>query len=276
MADNYLEKKFEDLSRRAPKVVHRGGPSLDTLMLRNRSVRGFDPGRTVTMEELRQIIEVNTRIASSKNQQALRFRPVTVGPDADLVNANIKMGALFRVQRARLAAVPLEASAIADGSGVPENKSAGQSILHASATLEAAGSTADAKSAAAFANCPDVPFPGTEPQAFILVYGTHAEDPSLLIDLGISLQSMSLKAVELGLNCLMIRAFNREAIASLGRPELVPLAVLAVGKSAERIFLLPTDGKAAPAANPDGHPLEYFRSEGVHYVPKLRLEDILV
>ena len=238
MADNYLEKKFEDLSRRAPKVVHKGGPSLDTLMLRNRSVRGFDPGRTVTMEELRQIIEVNTRIASSKNQQALRFRPVTVGPDADLVNANIKMGALFRVQRARLAA--------------------------------------DAKSAAAFANCPDVPFPGTEPQAFILVYGTHAEDPSLLIDLGISLQSMSLKAVELGLNCLMIRAFNREAIASLGRPELVPLAVLAVGKSAERIFLLPTDGKAAPAANPDGHPLEYFRSDGVHYVPKLRLEDILV
>ena len=248
MADNYLEKKFEDLSRRAPKVVHRGGPSLDTLMLRNRSVRGFDPGRTVTMEELRQIIEVNTRIASSKNQQALRFRPVTVGPDADLVNANIKMGALFRVQRARLAA---------------DAKSA-------------AGSTADAKSAAAFANCPDVPFPGTEPQAFILVYGTHAEDPSLLIDLGISLQSMSLKAVELGLNCLMIRAFNREAIASRGRLELVPLAVLAVGKSAEKIFLLPTDGKAANPANPDGHPLEYFRSEGVHYVPKLRLEDILV
>ena len=242
MADNYLEKKFEDLSRRAPRVVHRGGPSLDTLMLRNRSVRGFDPDRAVTMEELRQIIEVNTRIASSKNQQALRFRPVTAGKDADLVNANIKMGALFRVQRARMA----EKAGISQGNPAP------------------------------YANCPDVPFPGTEPQAFILVYGTHAEDPSLLIDLGISLQSMSLKAVELGLNCLMIRAFNREAIASLGGPELVPLAVLAVGKSAEKIFLLPTDGKAANLANPDGHPLEYFRSDGVHYVPKLRLEDILV
>ena len=242
MADNYLEKKFEDLSRRAPRVVHRGGPSLDTLMLRNRSVRGFDPDRAVTMEELRQIIEVNTRIASSKNQQALRFRPVTAGKDADLVNANIKMGALFRVQRARLT----EKAGISQGNPAP------------------------------YANCPDVPFPGTEPQAFILVYGTHAEDPSLLIDLGISLQSMSLKAVELGLNCLMIRAFNREAIASLGGPELVPLAVLAVGKSAEKIFLLPTDGKAANPANPDGHPLEYFRSDGVHYVPKLRLEDILI
>ena len=242
MADNYLEKKFEDLSRRAPRVVHRGGPSLDTLMLRNRSVRGFDPDKAVTMEELRQIIEVNTRIASSKNQQALRFRPVTAGKDADLVNANIKMGALFRVQRARMA----EKAGISLGNPAP------------------------------YANCPDVPFPGTEPQAFILVYGTHAEDPSLLIDLGISLQSMSLKAVELGLNCLMIRAFNREAIASLGGAELVPLAVLAVGKSAEKIFLLPTDGKAANPANPDGHPLEYFRSDGVHYVPKLRLEDILV
>lgn len=250
MADNYLEKKFEDLSRRTPKVVHKGGPSLDTLMLRNRSTRGFDHGRTVTMEELRQIIEVNTRIASSKNQQALRFRPVTAGRDADLVNANIKMGALFKVQRARIAEA-LKQQAAGCNAG-------------------AAGSQAD------FANCPELPFPGTEPQAFILVFGTHAEDPSLLIDLGISLQSMSLKAAELGLNCLMIRAFNREAIASLAGPGLVPLAVLAVGKSAEKIFLLPTDGKAANPANPDAHPLEYFRSEGVHYVPKLRLEDIII
>lgn len=276
MADNYLEKKFEDLSRRAPKVVHKGGPSLDSLMLKNRSTRGFDPGRAVTMEELRQIIEVNTRIASSKNQQALRFRPVTAGPDADLVNANIKMGALFRVQRARIAGkCNPSAPERADNAKAAAAAADGQSRLAAAAPL-GAGSTADAGSAAAFANCPDVPFPGTEPQAFILVYGTHAEDPSLLIDLGISLQSMSLKAVELGLNCLMIRAFNREAIASLGGPDLVPLAVLAVGKSAEKIFLLPTDGQAAPAANPDGHPLEYFRSDGVHYVPKLRLEDILV
>ena len=229
MADNYLEKKFEDLSRRAPKVVHKGGPSLDTLMLRNRSVRGFDPGRTVTMEELRQIIEVNTRIASSKNQQALRFRPVTVGPDADLVNANIKMGALFRVQRARLAA--------------------------------------DAKSAAAFANCPDVPFPGTEPQAFILVYGTHAEDPSLLIDLGISLQSMTLKAVEMGLGGIIVRNFDREEIREgLGLP-YEPLAVLAVGKPAERIELVPVH---------EGDDLGYYRRDGIHYVPKLTAEDITI
>ena len=269
MADNYLEKKFEDLSRRAPRVVHRGGPSLDTLMLRNRSVRGFDPDRAVTMEELRQIIEVNTRIASSKNQQALRFRPVTAGKDADLVNANIKMGALFRVQRARLAEALKQG---ADG-GTADAK-AKAAVTDGTGIAEKAGISDG--NPAAFANCPDVPFPGTEPQAFILVYGTHAEDPSLLIDLGISLQSMSLKAVELGLNCLMIRAFNREAIASLGGPVLVPLAVLAVGKSAEKIFLLPTDGKAANPANPDGHPLEYFRSDGVHYVPKLRLEDILI
>lgn len=255
MADNYLEKKFDDFSRRAPRVVHKGGPSLDSLMLRNRSTRGFDADRAVTMEELKQIIEVNTRIASSKNQQALRFRPVTAGKEADFVNENIKMGALFRVQRARIA----------------------EGLKQEAASLrEDDGRTADATPASAFTDCPELPLPGTEPQAFILVFGTHPEDPSLLIDLGISLQSMSLKAVEMGLACLMIRAFNREAIASFGGPELVPLAVLAVGKSAEKIFLLPTDGKAAPAANPEGQPLEYFRSEGVHYVPKLRLEDILV
>lgn len=237
MADNYLEKKFEDLDRPASKVVHKGGPSLDSLMLRNRSIRGFSPEREVTSEELRQIIGVNTRIASSKNQQALRFRPVTAGKEADFVNANIKMGALFRVQRAR----------------IMEGKSKGD-----------------------LADSPDVPFPGTEPQAFVLVYGTHAEDPSLLIDLGISLQSMSLKAVELGLNCLMIRAFNRGAISSLVNGDLIPLAVLAVGQTAEKVFLLPTDGKAPNPSNPDGHPLEYFRSEGIHYVPKLHLENIIV
>ncbi len=224
MADNYLEKRFEEFNGPRTKTVRKGGPSLDSLLLRNRSTRGFSHGRPVLPEELRQIVAVNTRIASSKNQQALRFKVVTDGQEASFVNANIKMGALFRARRA-------------------------------------------ADASASESDCPSLPLPGTEPQAFIIIYGTHPEDPSLDIDLGIALQSMSLKAVELGLNCLMIRAFNRVAMLSFpGTEGLVPLAVLAVGKSAETIYL-------DPVQEP---PLDYFRKDGIHYVPKLSLDKILL
>ena len=225
MADNYLENKFAEFERQQCKRKIKAVPTLDSLFLKNRSVRGFSQQRRVTAEELKQIVAVNTRIASSKNQQALRFRLVCEGAEADFVNANTKMGALFRARRAADPAAPEE-------------------------------------------DFPSLPLKGAEPQAFIIVYGTHPEDASLLIDLGISLQSMSLKAVEMGLNCLMIRAFGREAISSLVRsePPLFPLAVLAVGSSAERIFLLP--GRKPP--------LDYFRKEKIHYVPKLGLEDIII
>ncbi len=250
MADNYLEKKFEELNSPKTKKKYKAGPSLDSLLIKNRSTRGYSHDREVTLEELKKIVNVNTRIASSKNQQALRFKLVAVGPEADFVNENIKMGALFRARRA----------------ANPEFSEA---------------------------DCPSLPLPGTEPKAFIVVYGTHQEDSGLLIDLGISLQSMSLKAVELGLNCLMIRAFNREAMSRLAakgatgdatvtagagtanmtdivksdtKEELFALAVLAVGKSAESIFLVPGEKSA----------LDYFRKEGIHYVPKLSLEEILI
>lgn len=220
MADNYLEKRFEEYAKPRTRTVRKGGPSLDSLLAKNRSTRGFSHGREVGAEELRSIVAVNTRVASSKNQQALRFRIVSDASEADFVNSHILMGALFRSR------------------GEKDNP-----------------------------DCPSLPLPGMEPRAFIIVYGTHPEDSSLDIDLGISLQSMSLKAVEIGLNCLMIRAFNREAMLSFpGTEGLVPLAVLAVGKSAEKIFLDPVEGGS----------LDYFRKDGIHYVPKLSLEKILI
>ena len=89
MADNYLEKRFEEFRNPEKKVVRKGGPSLDSLLLRNRSTRGFSQGRKVSEEELKKIVEVNTRIASSKNQQALRFKIVCDAEGAALINAHI-------------------------------------------------------------------------------------------------------------------------------------------------------------------------------------------
>ena len=110
-----------------------------------------------------------------------------------------------------------------------------------------------------------LPFPGTEPEAFIVVCSTVPENPGIDIDLGISLQSMLLKAVEMGLGGLIIRNFDREPVReALGLP-FEPVAVLAVGKPAERIELVPVH---------EGDNLSYYRKDGTHYVPKLTAEDL--
>lgn len=57
-----------------------------------------------------------------------------------------------------------------------------------------------------------LPLAGTEPNAFIVVCSTVPEDRWVDIDLGIAVQSMLLRAVEIGLNGLCIGAFDRDAI----------------------------------------------------------------
>lgn len=210
MADNYLEKRYEEVFGR--DAGHRkvpGRPGLDTLLLHNRSFRGYDKSYVVHRRQLEAMIAVNPKVASSINLQRLRFRPVVQGPEADLVNAHIRMGR-----------------------GLPE--------LH-------------------------LPFPGTEPEAFIVVCSTVPENPGIDIDLGISLQSMLLKAVEMGLGGLIIRNFDREEIReALGLP-FEPVCVVAVGKPAEQVELVPVH---------QGEDLGYYRRDGVHFVPKLTAEDL--
>ena len=113
-----------------------------------------------------------------------------------------------------------------------------------------------------------LPVPGTEPKAFIIVCCTEAESPIVNIDLGISLQSMALKAVEIGLNALIVKAFNRQEIKeALGLP-LDPLAVLAIGKGTERIVLDEVH---------TGSDLRYYRdADGTHHVPKIAVPDLLI
>ena len=75
MADNYLEKRYEEVfgAGAAGHSRKRGGPSLNTLLVRNRSTRRFRTDAEVSIEHLRTIVEVNTRIASALNRQTLRF-----------------------------------------------------------------------------------------------------------------------------------------------------------------------------------------------------------
>lgn len=209
MADNYLEKKFEELREKRP-VIKRNHLSLDTLLHRNRSYRGYDPTRTVTREELMKMVEATTLVPSGKNQQALRYRLVTAD-ESDKVLSLIRLGG-----------------------ALPELQ---------------------------------LPFPGTEPRAFLVICSTIPENPVLDIDLGIAAQSLLLKAVEMGLNGIIIRAFDPKKMQEALGLALIPLLVIAIGKGAENIFLKPVDA---------GDSLTYYRKDGVHFVPKLKVEDLLI
>ena len=209
MADNYLEKKYEELREKRP-VIKRNHLSLDTLLHRNRSYRGYDPARIVTREELMKMVEATTLVPSGKNQQALRYRLVTA-EESGKVLPLIRLGAVL-----------------------PE--------LH-------------------------LPFPGTEPRAFLVICSTVPENPVLDIDLGIAAQSLLLKAVEMGLNGIIIRAFDPGKMQESLGLELTPLLVIAIGKGAENIFLKPVEA---------GESLNYYRKDGVHFVPKLKAEDLII
>lgn len=210
MADNYLGRKMEEYRARKEAPVRRPAVTLTKLLLRNRSYRGYDSRFVVREDQLRTLIEVNTRIPSARNQQVLRFRPV-LSDEAPLLLPLIRLGA-----------------------ALPE--------LH-------------------------LPLPGTEPNAFIVICSTVPETRFVDMDLGISAQSMLLRAAEIGLNGICIGAFHPARVREALRLPYDPLLILAIGKGAERIEL-------TEIAADESH--AYYRRDGVHYVPKVRLDDLLI
>lgn len=118
-----------------------------------------------------------------------------------------------------------------------------------------------------------LPHPGKEPSAFIVICQETEWDPDLkryLKDVGIVAQTMLLAAVEKGLGGIMIGNFSPERIAeALALPaHLVPMLIVAFGKPDEEIVLTEVG---------EGESLNYYRDgNDVHYVPKRRLEDILL
>ena len=118
-----------------------------------------------------------------------------------------------------------------------------------------------------------LPDPGKRPTAFLVICQETEWDPDLkryLKDVGIVAQTMLLAATEMGLGGIMIGNFSPERVAKeLDLPEhLVPMLIVAIGKPDEKIVLT----EALP-----GESVKYYRDEAdVHYVPKRRLEDIVL
>ena len=115
-----------------------------------------------------------------------------------------------------------------------------------------------------------LPHPGSEPGAFIVVCATVPEDRALDMDIGFAAQSILLRATEKGLGGVFILNLRRDALKAALGLTLDPLAVIAIGKPAEPVFLRPvTPGEKDPD-------LRYYRKEGVHYVPKLSVDDLVL
>ncbi|MCD7736649.1 MAG: nitroreductase family protein [Lachnospiraceae bacterium] len=118
-----------------------------------------------------------------------------------------------------------------------------------------------------------LPHEGMYPAAYIVIcQDTRVWESTSRFtrDVGIVAQTILLSATEMGLGGCMIGNFSPEKISSaLQLPEyMAPLLVVAVGKPAEKVVMV--DIAADESTN-------YYRDENdTHYVPKRRLEDLVI
>lgn len=113
---------------------------------------------------------------------------------------------------------------------------------------------------------PDV---GQRPTGYVVVLGDHSLDKNFGCDHGIAAQTILLAAAEQGLGGCLIGSVKRAQLKEQLQlaDELEVLLVIALGKPAETVVL---------TAVRDGD-IKYWRDEeGVHYVPKRSLDDILL
>ena len=91
MADNYLGRKMEEYEAQKCASVRTRRVSLQSLLAKNRSTRGFDASFKVRHDQLVTLVEAARLAPSAMNQQVLRYRLVTE-EEAHLVVPHIRLG----------------------------------------------------------------------------------------------------------------------------------------------------------------------------------------
>ena len=114
------------------------------------------------------------------------------------------------------------------------------------------------------------PVEGERPSAYIILLGDKELANSFQYDAGITSQSITLGAAELGLGACLIGSIKRDSLRKiLSIPERYEiLLVIALGKPGESVKMedIEDDGK-----------IKYWRDEKeIHHVPKRRLEEIIL
>lgn len=114
------------------------------------------------------------------------------------------------------------------------------------------------------------PQAGERPSAYIILLGDTAISKGFGCDHGIAAQSILLGAAEKGLGGCMIGSVDRARLRTvLDIPERYEiLLVLAIGHPKETVVL--------EEVGPDGDIRYYRDAEGVHHVPKRRLDEIII
>ena len=111
---------------------------------------------------------------------------------------------------------------------------------------------------------------GERPPAYIVVLCPKESPWSVYVDAGLAVQNILLGAVERGLGCCILGAFDRSAMGEeLKVPEQYePVLVVAIGVPAEDVILEPVD---------EEHGIRYWRDEaGRHHVPKRSLAELVL
>lgn len=118
-----------------------------------------------------------------------------------------------------------------------------------------------------------LPDSGKEPPAYIVILKDQEiklPEAFVNMDVGIAAEAITLSATEKGYNGCMLGSFNPDTLSQeLDIPERYQIRlVIAIGKSAEEIHLVDIA---------EGESIGYYRDEkDVHYVPKRKLQDIVL
>ena len=186
------------------------------LIKASRSFRSFDNTCPITRELLISWIESARFSPSSRNLQALKFRPVTEFQECNQVLSSTRWAGLLKDT--------------------------------------------------------EIPPKGHAPTAYVVIcFDSSLAESSIPFqkDVGICAQSILLTATESGFGGCMIGSFSPDAIKKqLHLPDhLIPQLILGMGKPDEEVELTDVDENGSVA---------YYRQNGVHYVPKRSLEDLII
>lgn len=119
----------------------------------------------------------------------------------------------------------------------------------------------------------NLPFEGTNPSAFIVIcqdLNIGESIPRYQKDVGIAAQTILLAAAEKGLGGCMIGNYSAAAVKDELKlaDNLAVVLIIAIGKPNEEIVITEIN---------EGDNVQYYRdNNNVHYVPKRKLEDIIL
>ncbi len=184
------------------------------LVLKNRSYRKFHNDKKVSVDTLKEFIDIARTTPSSKNRQPLKYILVTNYEDNEFVFSQLKWAWYLK-----------------DWDGPSKDEQ--------------------------------------PPSYIIMCIDTNLND-NAMIDAGIAAQTILLGAVENQLGGCIIRTVNRYAISKYFNlsENLEIVQVLAIGYPNQEIEL--TDVK-------DDESINYFEDlNGKHFVPKRKLEDLII